>query len=90
MIHNTTVAPSRPRRQSRRQPQRVYSAGETVKLRASFFGGTRTITARIERISEKPSTIPGQTIKTYVVRDTPTHSIIMSSAEFAARIVEGN
>jgi hypothetical protein len=85
-----SVKPLPRRRQSRRHPQRVYSAGETVKLRASFFGGTRTITARIERISEKPSTIPGLTIKTYVVRDTPTHSIVMSSAEFAARIVESN
>ena len=83
-----SVKPQPRRRQPRRAPRPEYKAGDALRITATYQGGTRTVAARVKRISVKPSAIRDIPIVTYVLEtwEGGHRSIVMSEAEFNQRV----
>lgn len=81
MIHDTSVREVRKQRQPRRPAKREYMVGDEIKIAAHYPPGSRTVDARIERITVKDG-IKGIQFKTFVLAIRPGHSRVMSEAEF--------
>ena len=76
-----SLKPTRRTRQPRRAAKREYKAGNLVTISATYPPGSKTLQAKIERITVRNSGIHGIQFKTYVLA-IGNRSRVMAEAEF--------